>query len=72
MVCKEGTQHPLDSSANYKVQMQTPNGKKELSSDKLEELAKQLGYTQEDFTVEKLNKLVAKDNSFLQRMFKRK
>lgn len=52
--------------------MQTPNGKKELSSDKLEELAKQLGYTQEDFTVEKLNKLVAKDNSFLQCMFKRK
>lgn len=52
--------------------MQTPNGKKELSSDKLEELAKQLGYTQEDFTVEKLNKLVAKDNSFLQRMFKSK
>lgn len=52
--------------------MQTPNGKKELSSDKLEELAKQLDYTQEDFTVEKLNKLVAKDNSFLQRMFKRK
>jgi hypothetical protein len=72
MVCKEGTQHPLDSSAKYKVQMQTPNGKKEMSSDELEKLAKQLGYTQEDFTVEKLNKLVAKDNSFLRRMFKRK